>query len=137
MGDSLKDLAAVFAGLSNEARLKMLYLLLTREELCVCDFVEALRITQSMASRHLRCLYHLGLVQDRRDATWMHYRIAHRLDPRRKAILRALRGWLEGAELDALDARLRAWIQGKPCGELIPSTRRRVRTRKTTKGGRR
>jgi ArsR family transcriptional regulator len=116
MGDSLKELAAVFSGLSHEARLRMLYLLLVHGELCVCDFVEVLRVTQSMASRHLRCLYHLGLVQDRRDATWMHYRIADRLDPRRKAVLGALRKWLAGAEPAELDARLRAWKKRKTCG---------------------
>ena len=46
------------------------------EELCVCDIIDVLGITQSKASRHLRYLYHLGWVTDRRDGLWMNYRLA-------------------------------------------------------------
>ncbi len=35
-----------------------------------------LGITQSKASRHLRYLYHLGWVTDRRDGVWMNYRLS-------------------------------------------------------------
>jgi DNA-binding transcriptional ArsR family regulator len=46
----------------------MLWLLFNHEELCVCDIMEALGITQSKASRHLSTLRHAGLVTDRRTA---------------------------------------------------------------------
>jgi len=35
-----------------------------------------LSITQSKASRHLRYLYHLGWVTDRRAGVWMNYRLS-------------------------------------------------------------
>ena len=35
-----------------------------------------LGITQSKASRHLRYLYHLGWVNDRREGVWMNYRLS-------------------------------------------------------------
>ena len=35
--------------------------------------MRVLGITRSKASRHLRYLYHLGLVNDRREGLWMYY----------------------------------------------------------------
>ena len=68
--------ARFFKSLSDETRLKILWLLSGAEELCVCDIIRVLGITQSKASRHLRYLYHLGWVMDRRDGLWMNYRLA-------------------------------------------------------------
>jgi ArsR family transcriptional regulator, arsenate/arsenite/antimonite-responsive transcriptional repressor len=67
--------ARFFKSLSDETRLKILWLLSVAEELCVCDVISVLGITQSKASRHLRYLYHLGWVTDRRDGLWMNYRL--------------------------------------------------------------
>ena len=69
----MKDTAEFFGVLADEARLKMLWLLFNHRELCVCDFMEVLGITQSKASRHLRILYRAGLVTDRRDGLWVYY----------------------------------------------------------------
>jgi ArsR family transcriptional regulator len=68
--------ARFFKSLSDETRLKILWLLSGTEELCVCDVIDVLGITQSKASRHLRYLYHLGWVTDRRDGLWMNYRLS-------------------------------------------------------------
>jgi ArsR family transcriptional regulator len=68
--------ARFFKSLSDETRLKILWLLSGTEELCVCDVIGVLGITQSKASRHLRYLYHLGWVSDRREGLWMNYRLA-------------------------------------------------------------
>ena len=62
----MKETASFFKVLADEARLKMLWLLFNHRELCVCDFIEVLGVTQSKASRHLRILYRAGLVTDRR-----------------------------------------------------------------------
>ncbi len=45
--------------LADEARLIMLWLLFNHRELCVCDIMAALEITQSKASRHLAALKRL------------------------------------------------------------------------------
>jgi ArsR family transcriptional regulator, arsenate/arsenite/antimonite-responsive transcriptional repressor len=68
--------AQLFKSLADETRLKMLWLLMNREELCVCDIMGVLGITQSKASRHLRYLFHLGWVTDRREGVWMNYRLS-------------------------------------------------------------
>jgi len=71
----MKNEARLFKSLADETRLKILWLLLAKEELCVCDIMGVLGITQSKASRHLRYLYYLGWVTDRREGVWMNYRL--------------------------------------------------------------
>ena len=83
----MREIADIFKALADETRLQMLTFLLERDELCVCDFVGALDITQSKASRHLRYLYNCGLLADRRDGVWIHYRISPDLLPEARAIL--------------------------------------------------
>ena len=72
----MKQQARFFKALADETRLQILWLLMGEEELCVCDIMTVLGITQSKASRHLRCLYNLGWVNDRREGLWMYYRLA-------------------------------------------------------------
>jgi len=68
-------LANQFKALSEPVRLRILYLLLEREEVCVCDLVESLELTQSVVSRHLAYLKNNDLIEARRDGTWVHYKI--------------------------------------------------------------
>ncbi len=92
----------------------MLALLLSRGELCVCNFVDALGITQSKASRHLRTLYHAGLLDDRRSGLWVHYRIAPDLDDDRKAVFAALRQIFGKRDLAELEKRLDKALAANP-----------------------
>lgn len=68
-------LANQFKALSEPVRLRILYLLLEREEVCVCDLVKSLELTQSVVSRHLAYLKNNDLIEARRDGTWVHYKI--------------------------------------------------------------
>jgi ArsR family transcriptional regulator, arsenate/arsenite/antimonite-responsive transcriptional repressor len=72
----MKHEARFFKALADETRLQILWLLMVKEELCVCDIMGVLGITQSKASRHLRYLFNIGLVTDRREGLWMYYRIS-------------------------------------------------------------
>ena len=65
----------LFAALSNETRLRCLHLLATNGELCVCELVDALQITQPSVSKALNSLKSAGLLSDRRDANWIYYRL--------------------------------------------------------------
>jgi ArsR family transcriptional regulator, arsenate/arsenite/antimonite-responsive transcriptional repressor len=82
--------ARFFNSLSDETRLKILWLLSGTEELCFCDIIDVLGITQSKASRHLRYLYHLGWVTDRRDGLWMNYRLTVTPNSPREKLLKLL-----------------------------------------------
>jgi ArsR family transcriptional regulator len=70
----IKDLTAVFKALSDETRLRILKLL-ERGELCVCDMVAAFDTIQPKVSFHLGVLKQAGLLKDRKEGKWMHYRI--------------------------------------------------------------
>ncbi len=86
----MDTLSRTFKALSDETRLSIMTLLLENEELCVCDIMGALGETQSKVSRHLRCLYHAGLVKYRRNGLWMHYRISPDLTAEQATIVAAL-----------------------------------------------
>ncbi len=70
----MKDLVTVFKALSDETRLRILKLL-EQGELCVCDIVAAFNMIQPKVSFHLAALKGAGLVKDRREGKWMHYKI--------------------------------------------------------------
>jgi ArsR family transcriptional regulator len=109
-----ENTSPVFEGLADETRLMILWLLMGEDELCVCDIMSALKITQSKASRHLRYLYNLGLVTDRRDGLWMIYRLTAAPGSMEEKQLRLLAGMLkERAEAQVLRDRLASWLQTK------------------------
>ncbi|QIB67522.1 metalloregulator ArsR/SmtB family transcription factor [Kineobactrum salinum] len=74
-----------YKALADETRLLSLLLIERAGELCVCELVEALASPQPKVSRHLAQLRRVGLLLDRREGQWVHYR----LHP-------ALPGWMAG-----------------------------------------
>lgn len=65
----------LFAALANETRLRCLVLLMQHKELCVCELTQAIGASQPHISRHLANLREAGLVADRREGLWIHYKI--------------------------------------------------------------
>jgi ArsR family transcriptional regulator, arsenate/arsenite/antimonite-responsive transcriptional repressor len=115
---NMKKEAQLFKSLADETRLKMLWLLMGREELCVCDIMGVLGITQSKASRHLRSLYHLGWVTDRRDGVWMNYRLSVAPGSPEDKQLKLLAEILHSRpEAQALRNRLEQWLAAKGQGK--------------------
>jgi ArsR family transcriptional regulator len=102
----MRGLATLFKALSDETRLRMVGLVLTGGELCVCDFVDVLGITQSKASRHLRALVNAGLLADRREASWVYFRVADDLGAAQARLLEVLPAMLAGAAAPGLAVRL-------------------------------
>ncbi|MEW6386220.1 MAG: metalloregulator ArsR/SmtB family transcription factor [Thermodesulfobacteriota bacterium] len=112
----MKKQAHFFKGLADETRLKILWLLMGHDELCVCDIMGVLGTTQSKASRHLRYLFNLGLVDDRREGLWMYYRLAVAPGSREEKQLKLLGEMLAGRpEAQALRRRLEKWLATKQC----------------------
>lgn len=100
----------VFLALSDPLRLRCLALMAARGELCVCQVVAALDVAQPKVSRHLAVLRDAGIAVARREAQWLHYRIAPDLEPwRRDAVMAAVRAAQadaqHAADLERLDAR--------------------------------
>ena len=76
----------LFRALADRTRLRLLNLIADRE-ICVCYFVEILRISQPKISRHLAYLRRAGIVAARRQGRWMHYRLVSPRDAVASAIL--------------------------------------------------
>ncbi|MBZ7399367.1 transcriptional regulator [Klebsiella grimontii] len=66
----------LFKNLSDETRLGIVLLLKEMGELCVCDLCAALDLSQPKISRHLAMLRESGLLLDRKQGKWVHYRLS-------------------------------------------------------------
>jgi len=73
---SYRELEAFFAALGDTTRLKMLRLI-ADEELCSCEVMAALKLTQPTTSHHLGILERAGLLTSRRNGKWVFYKIAN------------------------------------------------------------
>jgi len=87
----MKNLLQIFKALSEEARLRILNLIIEAGELCVCDLQRVLGFTQTKVSRHLAYLKHSGILQHRRIGGWMLYSLLDADDPAKKLIFKELR----------------------------------------------
>lgn len=61
-----------FHALSDPLRISVLELL-REHELCVCELCDALGVTQSKLSFHLKTLKEASLVRSRQDGRWIYY----------------------------------------------------------------
>lgn len=87
----LERLAALHKALSDETRIRIMNVLLDLGELCVCDLEAGLDITQSKASRHLGILKQAGVLDVRRNGTWIYYRVHDDLGEATTSVLDGLR----------------------------------------------
>jgi DNA-binding transcriptional ArsR family regulator len=71
--------ARLFAALSDESRLRLLFAL-RHGELCVCQLIALLGLAPSTVSKHLSLLRDAGLVDARKEGRWVYYRLAVRTD---------------------------------------------------------
>jgi DNA-binding transcriptional ArsR family regulator len=97
----IRSEAEVFKALSDELRLKMVYMLLERE-LCECEIDVALSLKQPTASHHLSILERAGAITKTRRGRWVFY----------KASRASVGKFLSSAEPSALGRRLDLRIQG-------------------------
>jgi len=67
-------------------RIKLLACMKHRE-VCVCDFVDVLGISQPAVSQHLRKLKEAGIITKRKVGTWKHYRLVEDQTPLMQGIL--------------------------------------------------
>ena len=85
----VRSFSRLFRALADETRLRIVALL-SHGELCVCHLEEALRLSQPKVSRHLAALRSAGVVEDRRDGTWVYYRLIRQPDADCERQLRGL-----------------------------------------------
>ncbi len=87
--DEVRPLTRLFRALGDETRLRILALL-SHGELCVCHVESALGLSQPNCSRQLGILKSSGVVESRRDGTWVYYRITSQESESVKEVLAVL-----------------------------------------------
>lgn len=73
--ESAKKQSRFFKALADENRVRILRLLMLRE-MCVCEIMVALNLTQPTASHHLGILEKEGIIKRRKEGKWVFYAIA-------------------------------------------------------------
>ena len=72
----MKNEVSMLKALAEPTRLRLAILLALKGETCVCELAAALAAPEFRISRHLGIMKDRGLVEARRQGTWMHYRLA-------------------------------------------------------------
>ena len=75
--NTVKTQSRLFKALADKTRLKILMLLGIRE-MCVCEIMVALNLTQPTASHHLGILEAVELVKNRREGKWIFYSLKNK-----------------------------------------------------------
>ena len=77
--------------LADPTRLQMIGILKrSAEPVCICDFTAAFDLSQPTISHHMSKLREAGLVDVSKAGIWAYYRLAHRLEPKTRALLDVL-----------------------------------------------
>lgn len=66
---------AIFKALADENRLAIVSAIGREGEVCACELLERLDITQATLSHHMKVLCQAGLIRCRREGRWCHYSI--------------------------------------------------------------
>ena len=85
----VRPLTKLFRALGDETRLRMVAML-SHGELCVCHLEKALDLPQPNVSRQLGILRMAGVVDARREGTWVYYKLAAQDHDAVQAILATL-----------------------------------------------
>ena len=74
--EAARSLASRFKALADPSRVAIVNRLAGADDVCVCDFIGTLGLSQPTVSHHLRVLREAGLVEvARKRGTWVHYRL--------------------------------------------------------------
>jgi ArsR family transcriptional regulator len=75
----VRPVSRLFRALGDDMRVRIVGLL-SHGELCVCHLQSALELTQPTVSRHMAVLRNAGVVEARREGSWVYYRLARQAD---------------------------------------------------------
>ena len=91
----MRDFIKVMKALSDPNRVRIVKML-QHKLMCVCEVQEALQISQSSVSKHLRILEEAGLVDFKKDGLWVNYHLTDgSKSPYASSLMGNLRHWLE------------------------------------------
>ncbi len=68
-------LAAALKAVAEPARLQLLNRIVAAGEVCACELVEPLGLSQPTVSHHLKVLHEAGFLERERRGRWIYYRV--------------------------------------------------------------
>jgi ArsR family transcriptional regulator, arsenate/arsenite/antimonite-responsive transcriptional repressor len=71
--DQASTIAPMFKALGDPIRLRLMSMIASQPEACVCDLTGAFEVSGPTISHHLRVLREAGLVDCQRRGTWVYY----------------------------------------------------------------
>ena len=117
----MKYHAQIFKALADPIRLRIVLLLQSEGELCVCDLMAVLKLPQSTVSRHLAYLKRSCWVDTRRQGVWMYYQLSRESCPMCRELLDILRRHVSDLpEASADRGVLAGFLKDKPPGSPSP-----------------
>jgi ArsR family transcriptional regulator len=72
--EQAESVCALLKALADPVRLRLMSLIASADEACVCDLTAPFAVSQPTISHHLRVLREAGLVDAERRGTWVYYR---------------------------------------------------------------
>jgi ArsR family transcriptional regulator len=125
-GLPMKEFAEQVKALGDVTRLKMIRLLCeAKEDLCVCEIMDALEISHSNVSRHLKILKTAGFVKENKEGRWVHFFLAEPGSSSHKNLLLAVGNMpaeLFAADIERMQLRL-SLREGGKCVDGLNSER--------------
>lgn len=84
---TLKKITRVLKALADENRVRILYLLSERKDLCVCEIREIIGLSQPTISSHLKLLESNELISFNKNGKWVNYSMNPDLNVKLKQML--------------------------------------------------
>jgi ArsR family transcriptional regulator, arsenate/arsenite/antimonite-responsive transcriptional repressor len=100
--DDMTNVVKIMKLLSDATRLRVL-MLLTKRELCVCQIMGVLGISQPLVSRNLHLLDEAGFLRERKEGKLVFYSLSKDMDQANRSIVSLLKGLLKSDSILARD----------------------------------
>jgi len=101
----MRSEATLFKALADPIRLRLATILAIRGETCVCELAEALGEPDFKISKHLGVMRSAGMVEVRREGTWMYYRLVEPRNELEKCLQECFRSCLTGHQTVRADLK--------------------------------
>jgi len=87
----MKETVNILKSLANPTRLRIMHALMqAKNELCICEIMDSLRLPQYHISKHIRELKITGLVEEREEGRFVFYSIIRHKDGFHQSLIKAL-----------------------------------------------
>jgi ArsR family transcriptional regulator len=116
--DLVLELVAIARALADPTRVRIVAAL-RNGELCVCELVDALDISQSSLSSHLQICRRAGVVTTRKESRWIYYSLSTRYAPLIERIFSELQTVGSNDQLRRDARRLKKRLQMREGGRCV------------------